>query len=673
MSQSDFLNQIFMRAADALEKGRLYDAEKLARSGLRVSQNHFLGIYILGLALAAQKKFNEAIPFLFKAEKINSHDFSVQFNLAKVFMDSGDLLSSIPHHKKAITISPSNTDAMINYGSALFGLDRYLEALEIFDCILSFNPNHFGALINKFLILKKINKFSELIEVLIKILKIDRLFTLGWNEIGLAYAHLEMYTKSIESFNTAVSLDPNYLDAYFNLGLSLQKTGQSKDAIDAFDKTIALDPDNPSAWLNRGAAFQDLKDYDNAITCYERIFEICPQYAMGYSNKAHTLNQMGRHLEAIENCKTAFEMNKIGEEYSHINKADVYLNYAVANSKLGNEKEAENYYLQAISEDLNHAESHVNLAALYLEALSFEKGWAEYEWRWLKRVLDSKPLVTSKPVWDGLKNNNRLFIWAEQGVGDQILYGSILSQLESFPQEIIVSIDAKLLPVFRRSFPSYKFVDKDCPISMDDYDEHIPIASLGKFFRTDLDSFVGLNYPYIVDNLTLTEELAGRVRRPEKKVCGISWKSSAKNSGELKSIPLILLEPILKNKKINFLSLQYGEVANEIEFVNQSIGSKIHSIDDINLFDSVDDLISLIMACDIVLTTSNSTAHFAGALGKETILMVPGAGATIWYWHTHEGRSIWYPSITVLKQNKLGSWEDVIIQAKSILENKFDG
>ena len=662
-----------MRATDALESGRLHDAERLARLGLQVSQNHFLGNYTLGLSLAAQEKFNEAIPFLLKAEKINNQDFSVHFNLAKVFMDSGDLLNSIPHHKKAIAISPGNTDAMVNFGSALFGLDRYPEALEVFDRILLVNPDNFGGLINKFLILKKTNKFSELIEVLTKILKIDELYAPAWNEIGLAYAHLGMYAKSVESFSRAVNLDPNYLEAYFNLGLSLQKIGQSKDAIEAYDKTIALDARNPSTWLNRGSAFQDLKDYENAMASYERVFDICPQYAMGYSNKAHTLNQMGRYLEAIQSCNKAFEMNKIGGEYSYINEADTYLNYAVAYSKLGDAKVAENYYLQAIASDPNHVESHINLAALYLEALAFEKGWAEYEWRWLRNTLDSKPLVTSKPAWDGLKKNNRLFIWAEQGLGDQILYGSMLRQLESFPQDITVSIDAKLLPVFRRSFPRYKFVDKDFPISMDDYDEHIPLASLGGFFRTKLEDFIGLNYPYIFDNLILTEKLKKRVRYPRKKVCGISWKSSAQNSGEVKSIPLILLEPILKSKKIDFVSLQYGEVVNEIEFVNQSIGSEIRSFDDINLFDSIDDLISLIMACDIILTTSNSTAHFAGALGKETILMVPGAGATIWYWHACEGRSIWYPSITVLKQNKLGSWGDVIIQAKSILENRFDG
>ena len=672
MSQFEFLGLIFIQASEALEAGRLSDAERLARTGLKVNKNHFLGIYTLGLTLAAQGKPNEAIPLLLKSEKINNQNFSVQFNLAKTLMDSGALLNSIPHHKKAIFLDPSNLDALINFGAALFGLDRYIEALEIFDRALIINPDHIGVLIYKSVILKKRNRYLESIETLTKVLNLDRLYAPGWNEIGLAYTQLAMFSKSSEAFSRAISLDPKYLEAYFNLSLSLKKDGKLNEAIVAIDKVIALDGANPFAWLNKGTIFEDMNDYEKALLSYEKAIESSPRYALAHSNKAHTLNQLGRHSEALESCAVAISAFKLGLEYSSVNLADTYLNQGVAHAKLNNSIEAENSYLQAVIADPNHIESHTNLSAIYLEGFNFKKGWDEYEWRWLKSSLDSKPLITSKPLWDGLKRNNRLFIWAEQGVGDQVLYASMLSELESYPQEIIVSVDKRLLPAFQRSFPRYKFICKDMLIPEDGYDEQIPIVNLGRFFRSDLKDFFNARRSFITDDVMLTAFISEQVSNPKKKICGISWKSSAKYSGESKSIPLSLLAPILKDKKYDFVSLQYGEVHEEVELVNSAIGSNIRIVDDLDLFYSIENALSLISCCDIVLTTSSSTAHFSGALGKETILLVPGPGVALWYWHSLNGKSIWYPSITVLNKAMLGDWTNVIAEANFLLEKICD-
>jgi ADP-heptose:LPS heptosyltransferase len=111
-----------------------------------------------------------------------------------------------------------------------------------------------------------------------------------------------------------------------------------------------------------------------------------------------------------------------------------------------------------------------------------------------------KAISTLKPLWDGAPRSNRLFIWAEQGIGDQILYLSMLADLDRYPQAKIVSMDKKLVPIFQRSFPNIKFVDKDISISNEDYDEQIPISSLGGLFRKNWKSFKNATFPYLLDN-----------------------------------------------------------------------------------------------------------------------------------------------------------------------------
>ena len=56
----------------------------------------------------------------------------------------------------------------------------------------------------------------------------------------------------------------------------------------------------------------------------------------------------------------------------------------------------------------------------------------------------------------------------------------------------------------------------------------------------------------------------------------------------------------------------------------------------------------LLKNLDLFITVSNSTAHFAGALGIPTILICPKKSSTYFYWNTSSESSIWYTNIKVL-------------------------
>ena len=83
----------------------------------------------------------------------------------------------------------------------------------------------------------------------------------------------------------------------------------------------------------------------------------------------------------------------------------------------------------------------------------------------------------------------------------------------------------------------------------------------------------------------------------------------------------------------------------------------------------IDGLSSLISSCDIIVTTSNVTAHLAGGLGVKTYLFVPFSRGRLWYWHENNGVSIWYPSIRVFRAESPGEWGDIFEKiAKEIVQ-----
>lgn len=137
------------------------------------------------------------------------------------------------------------------------------------------------------------------------------------------------------------------------------------------------------------------------------------------------------------------------------------------------------------------------------------------------------------------------------------------------------------------------------------------------------------------------------------------------------SVTLGELRSVLSVKGINFVNVQYGDVQHEIIAIDSEIEKPIQVVEDVDLFNDIDGVLSILNACSVVVTTSNTTAHLAGAIGKETLLLLPCGNSRFWYWHDFDGVSLWYPSVRVFKQEQRGDWSESIEAIKSYLEKKI--
>jgi len=386
-----------------------------------------------------------------------------------------------------------------------------------------------------------------------------------------------------------------------------------------------INPNYAEAWSNKGIALSKLKQYDDAISHYDRALMIKNNLPEVWTNKGVLL----------------FDL----EQYD----------------------EAEQCFLRADGIDQSNNNNSYNFSLMLLATKQFLKGWQKYKSRWKWEQFTSRPLQTARPEWCGDRSNKRLFVWPEQGIGDQILYASMLSELQSFPQEKIVSVDKKLLPIFTRSFPKFYFIGKDEFLSEEKYEEHLPLGDLGGFFRPDIASFEAARFPYLMDDVNRTNMIRAQFPNHRNLKCGISWKSLNRDSGDYKSMAISELIPLLQKDGIDFINLQYGDTAQELEELRAN-NIHLHEVDGIDLFEDVDGVLSIVQACDIIITVSNTTAHLAGALGKKTYLLLTKGRGKLWYWHQSQGANLWYPSIRVIEQDAPGSWNGVIQKLMTEIE-----
>ena len=455
--------------------------------------------------------------------------------------------------------------------------------------------------------------------------------------------------KNIKKY---LALDYRNSDMHNLMGITYALEKDFDEAIRSFEKAIKIDKNFIEPIINKAAAHIEIKEYQKAIQILKKIDTQEKENSRIKMLIGIALRRLGIMSHAIEIFTEILDISP--------NNIEALSNRGISNADSGNYSLALEDYLKALRINSVYPEANHNLAHVYLAEMNFVEGWKQYEWRWKTREFNSAPITTSRPIWNGKDFTVRLYVWAEQGLGDQILYASMFHQLRASVQSLIIGVDQKLLIIFRRSFPNIEFVDKNSLLSEDNYDAHIPIGSIGQFFRRDKKDFEIVKYPYLTVCNEKYQSLKKILAQSDVKLIGLSWASKNEKIGSFKSIQLNELLPILTVANTKFIDLQYTDTAKERQQLSKEHGINIEKINAIDSYNDIDGLAALIMCCDLVITTSNTTAHLAGAIGKKVILLLPFSKGRFWYWHHENKKSLWYPSVNVIEQVKMDDWSEVI-------------
>jgi len=648
-----------LHQSDHIDEARAIYMKILAKD-----PKHFDALQLMGAINLQCKKFTEALSFFNKALVINPLNAGT-FNNKGIALKNLNLPNeALESYTKAIQIEPQFADAIYNRGCVFLELNILDQALQDFNTVIKLDKNHTAALCNKGLTLLKLKKHDEALLSCSMAISSDPQFAEAWNNRGMIEHELHLYQEAIESFNHAIKLRPTIPEVWSNLGLTLAELKMYDSAIASYNQAIKIKGNFYEAITNRSLAENASHLFEASLGSSNQAIQIEPKYAQAWFAKAGALRNLGQLQDSLAAYSKVITLNS-----SYI---EAWTNKGLLLNDLKQYEEALAAYRQALTINPNYAEALLNFGVMQLHNLSFADGWQSFEARWKTKDFNSKPLITSKPTWRGDHKPGRLLIWAEQGIGDQILYGSMFNELKSLPQEKLIFLNSKLVPIFRRSFPAFKFLEDDEVYREDLYDEQIPIGSLGQFFRKDVVDFKNTAYPYLIDDPIKTQRIKSSPPFANQKTCGVSWRSANQKLGKDKSVSLEDLLPILSTDDIQFINLQYGDTAEEVANLQEKYQQSIYSVPEIDIFNDIDGVLSIISACDLIITTSNSTAHLAGSLGKETLLLTPYSVGKFWYWHDIDGVSLWYPSVRVFPQTTQGDWTGPINAMKAYLE-KRDG
>ena len=261
-------------------------------------------------------------------------------------------------------------------------------------------------------------------------------------------------------------------------------------------------------------------------------------------------------------------------------------------------------------------------------------------------------------------------LWREQGIGDDILFLSLIPEASKITKTLSVYVDQRLIPLCERSMRGIKFKPyTPGRIDGEEFDYHLPMGSLPRLFRNSEKDFDRVVNGYLKADSKRVESLRDELGLRGKKVIGISWKSIQGSNMEDKNMELTDFIKTFKDLDITLLNLQYGDVDKEIKEFKKETGIDVLQCSSVDNREDLDGLAALIEMCDLIVSTSNVTIHLAGALGKETWVLLPYV-ANFW-WLIDRTDSIWYPSLKLYRQKKFVDWDSITLDLKQDLMNKF--
>jgi len=466
----------------------------------------------------------------------------------------------------------------------------------------------------------------------------------------------------------AIEMNPNDAMLLNNFGVCLYEQGKTAQAVEIHRKAIKLDPTRPMAYNNLGVELNALERHEEAVEAFQKAIEIAPINPKAINNLGDSLVKLGRFEDGL-----AMLDKSILQQRDYV---DAHSNRGMALWGLGRIEDAIASFRRALAFNIAHPAVHKNLGMLLLMYGDFANGWHEYEWRW---VADKVPERSVRTRWVGEDLRGRtMLLWSEQGVGDEVLHASMVSDLLARGPKLVWECDWRLAPLFQRSYPEVKIVPRrgiasPLPETMtDDITVQSPSASIGRFLRDDISKFHPDRGKYLVADKVRAQALRARIGlKPGEKMVGVSWVSKNLTVGSNKTIPLAQWADILRIPGVRFVDLQYGDTTEERAKLKAALRLCPQHIDGLDLTNDIDGLASLISACDLVLTVSNTTAHLAGALGTPVWVLLPAKLGKFWYWNREGERSLFYSSARILRQLPTEDWSRTLRAAADRLRTYF--
>ncbi len=608
---------LLKRALALHQQGALAEAAALYQDLLRQDPVQPDALHLLGVLVGQAGQADAGIALIQRAIKVRPHSPDYHGNLANLLQAAGRMELALASARRAAELDPRHAGLQVNLGNLALALDLPEEAASAFARALALDARSAEA-------------------------------HLG---LGALSSRRGEVAAAEAAWQRSLELRPKLPEAHANLARSRQASGDFEAAVRHYRQALEQRPGDAALHIDLGTALHAQGEFTEALASHQAALAIEAESIPALSNVGAALHQLRRFSEA-----EAVHRRVLEREPQHV-AALTHLGAALAGQ--GREDEAIECQRRALARNPDCADARWNLATLLLGRGNLAEGWPLYDARW-QTILKAAWRDYGVPRWEGQSlAGKRLFVWREQGVGDEIMFVSCIPDLVAAGATVILAATPKLRPLFRRSFPGVELWDdwQLADASALDIDYHIPAGSLARYLRPTLASFPA-HEGYLVPDPARAKEwrdrLSGLGAGPK---IGISWRSRLMTDAR-RAFYSSLSDwgPIFGVPGLQFVNLQYDRCEPELRAAESAFGVTIHRWPELDLFDDLEGAAALSSGLDLVIAPDNSAGELAAALGRPVWRLDSGAD-----WSAFgTGSRPWQPSMRLFQRRQGAGWQELI-------------
>lgn len=249
----------------------------------------------------------------------------------------------------------------------------------------------------------------------------------------------------------------------------------------------------------------------------------------------------------------------------------------------------------------------------------------------------------TKPVWDGVSKGKVLCV-LEGGFGDQIHAMKYLDKVKNICGDITIACSKELMGLIANNFTNNIIDSKAYAYCYCDY--WVPMMSIISILGYEYKDLSGAPY------------FKRLPKKGNKFRIGLKWSGNPEFEHEQhRKFPVELFFDSVKGlQDIEYVSLQRDEEKEK----------RPDWVKEVKL-DSWEDTQREISQCDLVISSCTSIAHFSGAIGVPTWIIIPVL--PYYLWALPGEKTPHYDSVTLFRQENFKDWSAPLRQVGNKLKN----
>jgi tetratricopeptide (TPR) repeat protein len=682
---------------ESLQQGRLKDAAAAFLEILRAQPQHPGANYLLAQTALLAGDLDEAAWRASLAAQLDPGRAEFHVLVGNVAQRRGEPARAEAAYREALRTQPGFAEAQLNLGNVLDELGRTEEALAAYASALALKPDLLPAGLNRAALLARSGRAGEARHELALLReRFPRSAELACRRARLAEEAGDA-EAALDAYRAAVELDARDPRARYGLARLLAARGEAPAALAQLEHIGETDAGFREAQLLRARVLLDSQRGAEALRALARMRPVHPGWTELEFAWGDACARAGRVEEAIAaydavlaaepahfgaRASRALLVGRRGDPAAALAVLEALNIEAPGNAKLlngagvqldvlGRLAEAEARYEAALARDPDLLAARNNLSNLCLVRGDFARGWRHHGEKWRRGELARHRRGFDCPLWRGEPLAGKsLFVWSEQGMGDQVMFASQFPDLAAQGVAGAFECSPRLLVLFQRSFPGSVILPRNAEgarrAAAMAFDFHAPMSALCEYLRGSWEAFPQ-HRGYLRADPARREAWRGRFAALGSGLkVGISWRGgTATTGGAARSSDLALWRPLLEVPGVRFVNLQYGNCAAELA-AERAAGRAIAHWP--GAADDLDEAAAMVSELDLVVSVCTIVIHVAGALGSPVWVLVPARPG--WRYLLEGERLPWYPSARLLRQAEPGRWAPVISAAARALSER---